>query len=231
MQLHFQSNKGEEGITRPLPSHDLHGLGSSPELPIEPFDDVGGSQRNPFFLGAIEDGQAGIEGFFQTLKRRGELYLPFCLELSEKLSCLLPGGCVENGAHPVSDGLLEFLRHFGQNISSNMDLAALNLGLGELLGKNLLKAGKTVHDTQDNLRTIKAPSFQILEKLSPGGCGLLVADLEPEYKPLAGFGNPDCGENRRPLNGVSDSHVEIDSVNEKILDLLLGKIPVSPSFI
>ena len=111
MQLHFKSNEGEEGITRPLAGNDLHRFGSSFEFFVKPFDDVCGPERNPFLLREVKEGEAGIKGFFQTLYRRRELEFPFGLELSEELSGLLPGGCIEDGAHPVSNSLFEFMRH------------------------------------------------------------------------------------------------------------------------
>ena len=114
MQLHFKSNEGEEGVTRPLPGHDLHGLGSSFEFLVKPLDDVCGPERNPFFLRTIEESKAGVEGFFQALYRRREPAFPFRLEFSEEFSRLLLGRCIEDGAHAVSNGLFEFLRHFGR---------------------------------------------------------------------------------------------------------------------
>ena len=137
MQFHFQSNEGEEGVTRPLPGYDLHGLGSSFEFLIKSLDDVRCPERNPFFLREIKESKAGLKGLLQALYRRRDLDLPFGLEFSEELSRFLPGGCIEDGAHPVGNRLLEFLRHLGQYVSGDMDLAALNLGLGELFDENL----------------------------------------------------------------------------------------------
>jgi len=76
MKLHLKSNEGEEGITRSLPGHDLHGLGSSSEFLVKSFDNVGGSQGDPLFLGEIEEVQARVHGFLQAFNCRRDLGFP-----------------------------------------------------------------------------------------------------------------------------------------------------------
>jgi hypothetical protein len=60
------SKEGEEGITGSLGGKDLHGFCSSFEFLVKPFNDVGGSRRDPFLFREIEEGKASINGFFQA---------------------------------------------------------------------------------------------------------------------------------------------------------------------
>ena len=101
MQFHFKSDEGEQGETRPLPRHDLHGFGSPFEFLVKPLDDICGPERNPFLFRTIEQSQAGIEGLLQTLHSGSELRFPFRLELREKFECFLSGRRMEDRAHPV----------------------------------------------------------------------------------------------------------------------------------
>jgi len=55
MQLHFQRDVGQDAATGRLPGQDFHCLGPTSELLVEPFNDIGRPQRNPFFRGKVEE--------------------------------------------------------------------------------------------------------------------------------------------------------------------------------
>jgi hypothetical protein len=71
VQLHFKRlSEGEEGVTGSLSRHDLHRFGSSFEFLVKPFNDIGGSQGDPFFFWAVEEDKAGIQAFSQAFDLR-----------------------------------------------------------------------------------------------------------------------------------------------------------------
>ena len=50
MQLHFQTDEGEQPETGVLPGDDFHRSGSMLEFLVQAFDDIGGSERNPLIF-------------------------------------------------------------------------------------------------------------------------------------------------------------------------------------
>ena len=50
VQLHFQTDEGEQPVTGVLPGDDFHRSGSTLEFLVQAFDDIGVSERNPLNL-------------------------------------------------------------------------------------------------------------------------------------------------------------------------------------
>jgi len=76
VNFRFYADKGQQSITGILPGHDLHRLGLPFEFLIQPLNDIGGTQGNPFLLREVEEGQAAIQGVLQTLHSGGDILLP-----------------------------------------------------------------------------------------------------------------------------------------------------------
>ena len=132
MQLHSQSNEGEQGIAGLLACHDLHRPGSSAKLFVEPLDDVGGSKRDPLLLGEVEESEARSQALLQTFHRGWDMLFPSFLEFLEELPGLVPRRGIEDRSHPVRYGLFEFPGDLGRDIPCHMNLAALDLRFGKL---------------------------------------------------------------------------------------------------
>jgi len=45
-----------------LPGHDLHRFGPPPEFFVQPLNDIGSTQRNPFLFRESEESETAIPG-------------------------------------------------------------------------------------------------------------------------------------------------------------------------
>ena len=66
VQLHFQTDEGEQPVTGVLPGDDFHRSGSTLEFLVQAFDDIGGSERNPLIFRKLQVGQAGFQRVSET---------------------------------------------------------------------------------------------------------------------------------------------------------------------
>ena len=90
MHLHFQRYVGQDPITGDLSRYDLHDFGPTFELLVEPLNDVGGPQGDPFLRGKVEKGQAGIDAALQAFHSGRYDLLPFLAEGLKTFPRLLP---------------------------------------------------------------------------------------------------------------------------------------------
>ena len=66
VQLHFQTDEGEQPVTGVLSGDDFHRSGSTLEFLVQAFDDIGGSERNPLIFRKLQVGQAGFQRVSET---------------------------------------------------------------------------------------------------------------------------------------------------------------------
>lgn len=139
MQFHLQRDEGQEPIAGCLPGQDLHRPGSSPELLVEPLNDIGRPERHPLLHREVEEGRARTQRALQGSKRRRDDLLPSLAEALESLQGLLLRRGIEDGLDIRRHLRLELPGHFGQNVANDMNLAALGIGLRELFPEGEIK--------------------------------------------------------------------------------------------
>ena len=118
--------------------------------------------------------------FSRHFTAEGNWFSQSVLNSGEELRGFLPGRGIEDGSHLIGHRLFELLGHLGQHIPGHMNLAALDFGFGEFFFEDFLKTRQAIHDPEGDFAAIKSTSFQILEKLSPVGCRLLISRLQPQ---------------------------------------------------
>jgi hypothetical protein len=74
MHLHLQRDKRKKGIASPFTSYNLHRFGPAFKLFIQPLNDIGRSQADPFILGEMKKRQTGLYGSLEALDGRRQFF-------------------------------------------------------------------------------------------------------------------------------------------------------------
>ena len=85
MYFHFQRDKRKERIAGTFSGYDLHRFRPSFKLFIQPFNDIGCSQADPFVFGEMEKCQTSLYGSLEALDRRRQFLCPSITESFKKL--------------------------------------------------------------------------------------------------------------------------------------------------
>ena len=112
--MHFllDADKSQQSVTGVLPGHYFHRFGSPFEFLVQPLNDIGGTKRDPFLLGKLEEGQAATQGVLEALYGGRDILLPPFGEPGGEFHCFLPAGGIEDRTDIVRYLLLQFLRNF-----------------------------------------------------------------------------------------------------------------------
>lgn len=161
MQLHFQRDEGQKPITGSLPGQNLHRPRLSPELFMEPLNEIGCAERYTLLDRETKKGRAHFQKLFQGSDHRRNDILPFLKAPPESLHRRLFRNGIEDGFDGHCLIRLDFSGHPGQNVMGHMDQAPLGCGLREFFPEYCLKACRPIHDDQCDLLTVETPRCDI----------------------------------------------------------------------